>query len=156
MNPGGIRAPLNMPADGQLRYENLFAVQPFYNNLVTLTLTGAQLLQVLEQQWAGQPSAAGPRAAGEPRLQLHLGRQPPAGPARAGRQPEARRQARHGPDTLRVTVNSFLASGGDNFTALKQGRDARTGMMDIDALEAFVKANPTLAPGLPDRVTRLN
>jgi 5'-nucleotidase len=59
-------------------------------------------------------------------------------------------------DTLRVTVNSFLASGGDNFTALKQGRDARTGMMDIDALEAFVKANPTLAPGLPDRVTRLN
>jgi 5'-nucleotidase len=58
-------------------------------------------------------------------------------------------QARHGHRPLRVTVNSFLASGGDNFTVLKQGRDARTGMMDIDALEAFVKANPTLAPGPP-------
>lgn len=156
MNPGGIRAPLNMPADGQLRYENLFAVQPFYNNLVTLTLTGAQLLQVLEQQWAGQPSAAG-----RP-LQVSRGfsytwdaSRPPGQRVLAdslkldGRPVTAT-------DTLRVTVNSFLASGGDNFTALKQGRDARTGMMDIDALEAFVKANPTLAPGLPDRVTRLN
>jgi 5'-nucleotidase len=60
------------------------------------------------------------------------------------------------PIPLRVTVNSFLASGGDNFTALKQGRDARTGMMDVDALEAFVKANPTVAPGPLDRITRLN
>ena len=36
MNPGGIRAALSMPADGQLRYEDLFTVQPFSNNLVTM------------------------------------------------------------------------------------------------------------------------
>jgi hypothetical protein len=39
---------------------------------------------------------------------------------------------------------------------LKQGRDARTGMMDIDALEAFVRANPEIRPGTLNRVTRLN
>ena len=61
-----------------------------------------------------------------------------------------------GDATLRITVNSFIASGGDNFTLLRQGRDSRTGMMDVDALEAFVKANPTVAPGTLNRITRLN
>ena len=49
-----IDAPLPMPADGLVRYENLFSIQPFYNNLVTMTLSGAQVLTLLEQQWKGQ------------------------------------------------------------------------------------------------------
>jgi 5'-nucleotidase len=57
---------------------------------------------------------------------------------------------------LRVTVNAFMASGGDNFSVLKEGRNRRTGVMDIDALEQFVKRNPTIAPGPLDRITRLN
>lgn len=155
MNPGGIRAPLQQPADGLVRYEHLFAVQPFYNNLVTMTLTGAQLLQVLEQQWLGQ------RPDGVP-LQVSRGfafswdatRPPgqrivPGSVTIDGRPvaPEA---------SVRVTVNSFMASGGDNFTALRQGRDARTGMMDIDALEAYFKSRPSVDAGPLDRVTRLN
>lgn len=156
MNPGGIRAPLPMPADGQLRYENLFAVQPFYNNLVTLTLTGAQLVQVLEQQWAGQPSAAGRPLQVSHGFSYTWDASRPPGQRVLADSLKLDGRPVTATDTLRVTVNSFLAGGGDNFTALKQGRDARTGMMDIDALEAFVKANPTLAPGLPNRVTRLN
>ncbi len=54
MNPGGLRANLTAAADGAVRYEDLFAVQPFYNNLITLSLTGAQVVQVLEQQWLNQ------------------------------------------------------------------------------------------------------
>ena len=54
-----------------MRYEDLFAVQPFYNNLVTLTLTGAQIVQVLEQQWLNQPR---PRVLQVSQgLHLHLG-----------------------------------------------------------------------------------
>jgi 5'-nucleotidase len=53
-------------------------------------------------------------------------------------------------------VNNFLSSGGDNFTVLRQGRNLSTGAMDIDALEQYVKANPTLAPGPLDRIVRLN
>jgi 5'-nucleotidase len=56
----------------------------------------------------------------------------------------------------RVTVNGFLAAGGDNFSVFKQGTEAKTGMMDIDALEAFVKRHPTLEPGALDRIARLN
>lgn len=154
MNPGGIRAALARPADGLLRYEDLFAVQPFYNNLVTLTLTGAQLAQLLEQQWANQPfqrilqpsrgfgytwDAA--RPAGQRVLpgSLVLDGRPIA--------PDA---------TLRVTVNSFLAAGGDNFSVLKQARDARTGMMDIDAFEAWVRQAPDLGAAQPPRIVRLN
>ena len=58
--------------------------------------------------------------------------------------------------SYRVTVNSFIASGGDNFVILKEGKNVRTGVMDVDALEAFVKANPTLAPGPLDRISRAN
>ena len=57
---------------------------------------------------------------------------------------------------VRITVNGFLASGGDNFTVLKQGQESRTGMMDIDAFELFVKNNPSLMPGPLDRVMRMN
>lgn len=156
MNPGGIRAALDMPADGQVRYENLFSVQPFYNNLVTMTLTGAQLAQLLEQQWVNQPGPNG-RVLSVSRGFTYQwdaakppGQRVVAGSLRLNGQPVA-------PDArLRITVNSFLASGGDNFTGLRQGADKRTGMMDIDALEAYVKANPTIAPGALDRIARLN
>lgn len=154
MNPGGIRAALAMPADGLVRYEDLFSVQPFYNNLVTMTLSGAQVVQLLEQQWAGQTSARIMQVsrgftyswdASRP-----VGQRVVPGSLRLNGQPVA-------PDAiLRVTVNAFMASGGDNFSVLKEGRDRRTGVMDIDALEQFVKRNPTIAPGPLDRITRLN
>jgi 5'-nucleotidase len=154
MNPGGIRAPLPRAADGQVRYGDIFSVQPFSNNLVTMTLSGAQLAQVLEQQWSAQPKprlmqvsrgfgyawdAKRPNGQHVVPGSLVLDGQPIA--------PEA---------LLRVTVNSFMASGGDNFHVFEQGRDRRTGMMDVDALELFIRNHPGLAPGAADRVKRLN
>jgi len=154
MNPGGIRAALGLPADGQVRYEDLFSVQPFYNNLVTMTLTGAQLVEVLEQQWLNQPSARIMQVsrgftytwdAGKP-----VGQRVVADSLRLNGQPVS------AATRVRVTVNAFMAGGGDNFLALKRGADTRTGMMDVDALELFVKNNPSIAPGTLDRITRLN
>ena len=154
MNPGGIRSALGMPADGQLRYEDLFTVQPFYNNLVTMTLTGAQLQQVLEQQWINQPT---PRMLQVSRgfsyswdANAPVGRRVVPGSVKLAGRPIA------ATSRVRITVNGFLASGGDNFTVLKQGQEPRTGMMDIDAFELFVKKNPSLMPGPLDRVTRMN
>jgi 5'-nucleotidase len=155
MNPGGLRATLAGDADGQLRYEDLFAVQPFYNNLVTLTLTGAQLQQALEQQWLDQPRAR--------ILQVSRG----FGYTWQASRPPGRRVVPGSlrlngvaiaPDQrLRVTVNSFLATGGDSFSAFRQhGRDVRTGMMDIEALERHVQALVTVAPGAPDRIRRID
>jgi len=162
MNPGGIRTDLGTkrgdPAgDGlQVRYEDLFAVQPFYNNLVTMTLSGAQLAQVLEQQWLHQPTAAG-RV-----LQVSRGfgytwdASRPAGQRIVAGSLKLNGTAIAPEANVRVTVNSFLAGGGDNFSVLRQGRELRTGLMDIDAFEQHVKAHAGLAPGAPDRIVRLN
>jgi 5'-nucleotidase len=154
MNPGGIRAALPMPTDGQVRYEDLFAVQPFYNNLVTMTLSGAQLLQLLEQQWQTPTRTH--------ILQVSRGfsyrwdANQPMGQRIVPGSVALNGQPLVPAGRYRVTVNSFIASGGDNFTVLKQGTETKTGMMDIDALELFVKNNPTVVPGTLNRITRVN
>ena len=154
MNPGGLRANLSGDAGGQVRYEDLFSVQPFYNNLVTITLTGAQLQRALEQQWLNQPR---PRVLQVSRgfgytwdASKPAGERIVAGSMRLNGAPIAPEQR------LRVTINSFLAGGGDNFSVLKDGRDPRTGLMDVDALERYVAAHGTLVPGAADRIRRVN
>ena len=44
----------------------------------------------------------------------------------------------------RVTVNNFLASGGDGYSVLTQGTDAFDAGLDLDALEAWLGTNPTV------------
>jgi len=155
MNPGGLRAALSGDASGQVRYEDLFAVQPFYNNLVTVTLSGAQLQRVLEQQWQGQPR---PRV-----MQVSKGfsyawdNTKPPGERVVPGSLQLNGVAIAPQQTLRITINSFMAAGGDNFTVFQRdGRDARTGMMDIDAFERFVAAQASIAPGALDRIKRVN
>jgi len=154
MNPGGLRANLSAAADGSVRYEDLFAVQPFYNNLVTITLTGAQIVQVLEQQWLNQPR---PRV-----LQVSKGfsyswdNAKPAGQRVVPGSATLDGKPLDAAASYRVTVNSFLADGGDNFGALKQGRDLRTGAMDVDAFEQFIARRPMGEAVALDRIKRLN
>ena len=71
-NPGGIRTDIAKKEDGAVTYADVFASQPFRNQLVTLTLTGRQIKDMLEQQWARSEAAADP--AGLEGFQLHLGR----------------------------------------------------------------------------------
>jgi 5'-nucleotidase len=53
-------------------------------------------------------------------------------------------------------VNQFLAVGGDGFTALKDGTAPVVGVYDVDAVNAYFKANSPLAPGATGRITRVN
>jgi 5'-nucleotidase len=107
----------------------------------------------LEQQWLDQPR---PRV-----LQVSRGftytwdSQRPPGQRVVADSVRLNGQALDPNASLRVTVNSFLASGGDNFTLFKQGQHARTEMMDIDALERYVRAAGSVAPGTLDRIKRL-
>jgi 5'-nucleotidase len=153
-NPGGVRTDIVRRDDGSVTYADVFAAQPFGNTLVTLTLTGAQIKQLLEQQWLGQKA---------PRI-LHVSKNfsyawdaaRPAGERvdaasimLDGRPLDA--DARY-----RVTVNNFLAQGGDGFTVLREGTDPHTGNTDVAALAAWFEQMSPVSPGPLERVRRTN
>jgi 5'-nucleotidase len=154
VNPGGIRGDLSTEA-GDITFGEAFTVQPFGNTLVTLTLTGAQLLLLLEQQWQGQasPRILSPSAgfAYAYRASAPLGSKVEAASIEIGGIPVTPT------GVYRVTVNSFLASGGDGFVVLGEGTNRVGGAQDIDALASFLQGTLTGAP-LPvpplDRITR--
>jgi len=150
MNPGGIRADLTYTAGGQVTYGQAFAVQPFGNNLVTMTLTGAEIKALLEQQFDNP-------APGQNRiLQVSQGFRyrwlPTAPPGQRVQEITLNGQPLRPEQTYRVTVNSFLADGGDNFTVLRQGRDRLGGVTDLAAWEAYFRAHSPLSPPALGRI----
>jgi 5'-nucleotidase len=57
--------------------------------------------------------------------------------------------------SYRVTMNSFLATGGDNFTVFNLGTNQLGGAVDLDAMtDYFVAHNPT-TPGAQDRIVKV-
>jgi len=155
-NPGGIRAELRPHGEpGPVNFGDLYTVQPFGNALVTLTLTGAQLKTLLEQQW-GSGDGHRPRV-----LQPSLGfsyawdaSRPPGSRVIADSMRLNGRAIDAGA-TYRVTVNDFLASGGDGFRVLRDGRDAVGGPLDVEALATYVRRASDDDPLRPDRSARI-
>lgn len=147
MNPGGIRSDLlasaissGGEAVGQVTYGEAFTVQPFGNSLVVKTLTGAQIRSLLEQQFAGCGGQLTAKT-----LQVSAGFSYVQTPA------AATCAARIGSITLggteldpaatyRVTMNSFLSTGGDGFTVFNAGTNPTGGGQDIDAFTAAFTA----------------
>ena len=161
MNPGGIRAPgfsVNQisanEAPGEITYNEAFTVQPFGNSLVTLTLTGEDIRGVLEQQFTGCRSQLTTRI-----LQPSDGLTYQQDPAAATCEKKIGKIQIQGKDLdpkakYRVTVNSFLATGGDGFAVLKNSTNNVGGDLDIDAMIAWFAANPAgIAPGSGTRIT---
>jgi len=153
-NPGGIRTDIVRKEDGAVTYADVFASQPFRNQLVTLTLTGAQIKAMLEQQWLDPKR---PRI-----LQVSKGFSYGWDGARPyGDHVIADRMLLNGQhidpaQDYRVTVNNYLAVGGDGFTALKQGIALRFGVYDVDALYAYFRGNSPIGPTAADRIARMN
>lgn len=155
MNPGGVRADLTYPSslvgegDGVVTYGETFTVQPFGNILQTWTYTGAQLDAVLEQQWL----EGGPTRILQPSSTLHY--------TQTLANPIGDRVSDITIDgvpvdpaaTYRVTVNNFLAGGGDSFSVLTQGTDVTGGPIDLDAFTAYLAANSPVAPPPTNRIT---
>jgi len=159
MNPGGLRSDLKYaaspttPGDGTgvVTYQEAAGVQPFANTLVTTQLTGDLIKQALEQQW--QPAGASrpilhlgvsqgfeytydpTRDAGDRITSMTLDGEPIAA------------------DTVyTVTVNSFLAAGGDNFPAFAQGANAAdSGKVDLQSMVDYFVANPVASPDYVQR-----
>ena len=56
--------------------------------------------------------------------------------------------------SYRVTVNNYLSTGGDGFTALTEGTSPQFGVYDADALYAYFQANGPISPVPADRIKR--
>ena len=140
MNGSGVRTDLVPDAQGRVRYGQIFEMQPFGNGLVVLSLTGDQLRRMLEQQFSSDSYAAGVQPAlmvpSEGfRFDYDLSR--PRGQRIVAMTLNGRKIE---PATsYGVTVNNFLASGGDGFTVLTEGRVVADAGLDLDALEAWLK-----------------
>jgi 5'-nucleotidase len=165
MNPGGIRADLVYPqsgteGDGVVTYGEAFTVQPFTNLVETISLTGAQIVTMLQQQFTGL-NATAPKV-----LQLSNGFTYTLDNTKTGADKVVTDSIRLNGSplvptaTYRVTVNNFLAGGGDNFTVLKEGTDPFVGAIDLDAFTAYLTANSTpvspLAVPPANRITVIN
>jgi len=136
MNPFGIRNPLNPAEDGSLTYGDLAATQPFNNELVTQSLTGAQIKRLLEQQFEGEdPEQFLAPSTG---FAFAFDRSRPLGQRITAMSLDG---VPIDPEGLyRVTTNSFIANGGDSFSVLTEGQDAVISGTDIDALEAYIRS----------------
>ncbi|MGC4836310.1 bifunctional metallophosphatase/5'-nucleotidase [Micromonospora vinacea] len=152
MNPGGVRADLDA---GPVTYEEAFTVQPFANNLVTLDLTGAQLYCVLEQQFVTGRTLYPSATVGyvvDPNGTTGTVADPCAGTRVVRGSLTLGGTAVDTAATYRVTVNNFLAGGGDGFSALTGGTNLVTGQIDLDAFVDYLTAqSPVSAPTL-DRI----
>ncbi|WP_394614568.1 bifunctional metallophosphatase/5'-nucleotidase [Lentzea sp. JNUCC 0626] len=156
MNPGGVRADLTFATspenegNGVATYGEAFTVQPFGNILQTVTLTGANIKTVLEQQFSAartfvlQPSAG---------LKYSWSQSAPFGSKVSNvtlngvpLDPNA---------SYRVTINSFLQGGGDGFSEFTKGTNITGGGIDLDAFSAYLTAHPGQAAPALDRITQL-
>lgn len=144
-NAGGLRADIDA---GPITLEEVYAVLPFNNTLVTMNLTGAQVRQTLEEgansqygtvqvsglTWAYDAAAAfGARV-----TSVTLPDGTPIDPAA----------------TYRVATNNFMATGGDRFTTLTQGTStADTGIDLVETVVHYLQDNPTVDPQVEGRLT---
>lgn len=138
MNSGGIRNELALaPGQSRLTYAQLASCQPFGNTLTLVDLTGAQLRELLEQQWRRDPDAR-PLQVSAGFSYVWDGRRP-AGqrvvPGSVRLDGVALDDRRH----YRVVANNFLADGGDGATLLKDGTHRlETTITDLEALERYL------------------
>jgi len=153
-NPGGIRTDVIRKEDGAVSFADVFASQPFRNQLVTLTLSGAQIRELLEQQWLDPKR---PRI-----LQVSGGfsyawdANKPYGERVIEGRITLNGAAIEPAKSYRVTVNNYLALGGDGFATLRSGTAPQFGIYDSDALFAYVQANSPLKPAAQNRIARVD
>ncbi len=135
MNPGGIRADL---PKGDVTFGDLAKIQPFGNTLVKLTLTGAQIKTLLQQQWNvkadGTPDIKTLQISGlKYTANMYL--------------PVAERIASltlsngtpiNATQKYTAVVNNFMAAGGDNYKVLTEASASLAGPIDLDVFYDYI------------------
>lgn len=147
MNPGGLRASITPGADGSVTFGDIYAVQPFGNNLQVREYSGAQLRAVLEQQFS---NADGPRVLFVSGMTYSFDQSKPAGQRVIA--PMIGGKPLDDATLYRVGLSGFLGGGGDGFDTLAAGKVVAGGVVDLDALEAWFARGQVVQPPALGRV----
>ncbi|MBD1370808.1 5'-nucleotidase C-terminal domain-containing protein [Hazenella sp. IB182357] len=134
MNPGGIRADINK---GAVTWGDLYTVQPFGNDLVKMELTGKQIRQLLNQQWADPNRIHMLQISG---FSYTWDESPSEDRILSLKKTDG--TTINDTETYTVTANAFLAGGGDNFTVFKEAKNKEIGPVDLDAIISYIKQQP--------------
>lgn len=153
-NPGGIRSDLECLGTPPctVTFGQVFTMQPFGNSLMVMSLSGAQIKALLESQQ--KPSATEPTFL-QPSEGLTYTWQADAPAGERVQDLRLNGQTLEPTQTYRVTVNNFLAEGGDGFVLLKEGSQRLGGAQDVDALVAYLGKSPPREPSAQARVSRV-
>lgn len=164
MNNKGIRGNLETKQDNISTYGQNSTVLPFGNTLVLMTLTGAQIRTLLEQQmWLDDESPDGRNV-----LQVSEGftytwdRKRPVGKRVLPETVKLNGVAIDDSTEYRVVANNFIAGGGDRLPMFTEGKNKLdTGLKDIDVFMQYIKAKdqagaPAGSLNAAGRVQRIN
>lgn len=134
MNGGGMRR--NSITEGELRARDIFELLPFENSLITLDLTGEQLLKLLEVVISGREGQSGARLTyatkADKSSQLEKAKLLDA----SGREKDIDPRA-----TYTIVTIDYLYSVGGRYSVLREGTDVKAlGITLRDAVTDYVKS----------------
>jgi len=142
MNGGGIRA--DIPA-GDITLEQVYTMEPFDNVVVTMDLTGAQILEILEESASGRHRLM--QVSG---LTVRYDAARPLG-ARVAAAAAAGRPIVHD-RTYRVAAHDFLAAGGDRYATFLHGKRVAYGETLRDVILSYLKRHAPVSPRIEGRI----
>nr|WP_257909259.1 5'-nucleotidase [Janibacter limosus] len=141
-----VTPPTGDEAPGEVTYAEAASINPFANTMMTVEVTGAQFITLLEQQWQ-------PEGSSRPFLKLGLSDNitytydPDAAAGSHITSVAVDGQPIDEAATYTLASGSFLIGGGDNFTVLQEGTNAKdTGLIDTDAFVSYFERNASVDP----------
>lgn len=138
-NPGGIRQDLETTTGNVVTLGHAMAVLPFGNTLVAMNMRGAQIVELLEEQWIGGRDGNRGLLQISEGLSYEWDELKPEGQKIVPDSVKLNGERLDMNTTYRVVTNNFLAEGGDGFPAFKKGSNrAPTNIRDIDALTQYL------------------
>jgi 2',3'-cyclic-nucleotide 2'-phosphodiesterase (5'-nucleotidase family) len=157
INRRGIRG-AGLTKAGNVTFGDAFIVKPPNTSVVSMTMTGQQIIDLLNQQWSGANVGTHRRF-----LQVSDGfsyrwQSTPTGPALDESSVTIKGAPLVKDQAYRVAADSFLSNGGDNFPVLTTAANKVVGALDIDAfanyLESYTLNVGPWAPPAAPRITR--
>lgn len=141
-NSGDLRVDIDA---GPITFGEVFEAQPFDNTLVTVELTGAEVIQVLEKGITGDHGVV--QVSG---LQFAFDYDAPVGNRITGDVIDLSTGLPLDPSaTYYVATNDFMAVGGDDYTTLASAPQVNSYVLVRDLVVDWVKANSPFTPPDP-------